>query len=136
MLCQEFVIFATYPRYGRVHILTRKVSITSYNHHHHSHPPPHHQCHNILTRKVGVGISHQLRLIRVKRSRVPGPLLLHISTLDLDLLKNLCMFIIVHLVQNLLLFISRLGSDLGTCTIVQPVQTILPVVHRRAWDWI
>ena len=125
MLCQELVVLTTYPMYGHVHILTRKVSITSYNHHHHSHPPPHHQCHHILTRKVGVGISHQLRLIRVKRSQVPGPLLLHISTLDLDLLKNLCMLIIVHLVQNLLLYISRLGSDLGTCTIVQPVQTIL-----------
>ena len=106
MLCQELVVLTTYPIYGHVHILTRKVSITSYNHHHHSHPAPHHQCHNILTRKVGVGISHQLRLITVKRSQVPGPLLLHISTLDLDLLKNLCMLIIVHLVhivQNLLL---------------------------------
>ena len=97
MLCQEFVIFATYPRYGRVHILTRKVSIPFYNHHHHCHPdPPHHQCHNILTRKVGVGISHRLRLIRVKRSQVPGPLLLHISTLDLALLKNLCMLHVHH----------------------------------------
>ena len=81
MLCQELALLTTYPRYGHVHILTRKVSITSHNHHHHSHPHHHHQCHHILTRKVGVGISHQLRLIRVKRSQVPGPLLLHISTL-------------------------------------------------------
>ena len=105
MLCQELVVLTTYPMYGHVHILTRKVSITSYNHHHHSHPPPHHQCHNILTRKVGVGISHQLRLITVKRSQVPGRFFyisLHLTWICLRTCACF-MYIIVHIVQNLLL---------------------------------